>query len=157
NRDYPANVVVNGVMAPAPQRFDKISQEAIVAQPSVAAAFSVAPWLDVGARLSWGIGHVKTVDTIQGMPGPEAAAEVPDQEGQTTIEANDFFIPNGGIGVKARAGDNIEIGLAWNSAIPLHATGNISLLPGAHVAMPITGLTQELAPVPADQQRCHDP
>src|SRR5262249_16313499 len=105
----------------------------------------------------WGFAQVKTIDTIQANPGDPATAEQPEEDGFTTIDTKDLFVFNCGAGVKARAGDNVEIGLSWISPIAVRAKGTIHLDPGDLVTHPSPDLTQVLVPSAPETRLCGDP
>lgn len=137
NRDFECTVsdelcLVDETGAPAPQRYDVVEQEAVIAYPSLAVAYRVHPRIDVGARFSWGFGTVKARNF------PWALANVPEdvrREGDFSADVKDSFMPSFGAGVLVRPIDQLEIGVAYKSKTAMRArgTGNARLGPDTDV------------------------
>jgi hypothetical protein len=107
-------------IAPNPARYDILTQDALIALPSVAVAYRALPWLDVGVRASWGIGTIKASNytwAILNTPEDE------ENDGRFVLDVKDLFIPAFGAGILARAGKNLEFGLAWTSMVNMKAKG----------------------------------
>src|SRR5262249_47440157 len=116
NRNFPCvnqvNCTVDALGTPAPQRYDIVQQEVIIAYPSLAAAYRILPSLDVGFRASWGFGSVKARNFPWALKND---GEDPGLDGDFSAEVKDNMIWNFGAGLLFRPTDNLEIGAAASS------------------------------------------
>lgn len=121
-RQMPAEVAVPGAtdLAPAPQRYDMVEQEALLALPSIGAAYRVLDWIDVGARVTWGFGNLRARTFLWATPN---TSEDPGNDADFTVDASDSFIPAFGLGVLARPAPYLELGLVYNSGLRMRAEG----------------------------------
>lgn len=134
-------------LAPGPQRYDVITQEALLLQPSLAIGYSLLPNLDVGVRLTWGISRLEGKKTVWAIRNYE---EFSGRDSVFTLEgASDNFVPGFGVGALWRPTPSIEIGANYNSALNAHAVGTGSAEVGEGI---IDGVGTE--PIPDDQTRC---
>lgn len=133
--------------APGPQRYDSISQSAVVIQPSLIVAYRVLPNLDLGVRASWGYGEIKGKKTVWGVRNYD------ESRGQDSIftldKARDRFIPGFSLGALYRPTPSFEIGAAYNSKLTVHAVGTGSAEVGDSI---LDGAGTE--PLPDEDARC---
>jgi long-subunit fatty acid transport protein len=137
---------------PPPTRYDVMTQEASVIAPSLAAAYSVLPNLDVGARFSWGIGHVKSTVAIWGSPGN--FEEFVKGDSTITVDASDNFVPIFGVGATYRPTPAIELGLNYTSQATVHAKGSAVSEKGPNVDL--NGTPIVIGPSPEGTARCEE-
>ena len=151
-RDYPAEVMVAGEQAPAPQRYDIVRQEPLVALPSVAVAYRFGP-VDVGARASWGIGQVDARVAVWGL---ENEPELPGRDVLFEVETRDWFAPTYGLGALWHAAPWLEVGVAYAAEVALRNEGDATFELGDELRFPF-GMDEvelELVPVDDDSARC---
>ena len=149
NRNYPETVDVNGMSAPAPQRYDMVKQESIAALPSIAAAYRVTDQLDLGARASWGFGTLNARTYLFGLPNQ---TEDVGTDAVFDIDVKDNFVPAFGFGVLFRPTGSIELGAAYSSEIVLDMKGSGTPKLGPNVAFGDTPVI--VSPLPDDQVKC---
>ncbi len=112
---------------PPPGRYDVLSQEVVVIYPSVAAAYSINDKIDVGARVSWGLGELKAETSLWGLRNFE---EWEGHDAQFKTEATDGFIPAFGFGAMYRPRSDFEFGLNFRSGSSVRAKGIGSAVQG---------------------------
>ncbi len=121
-RKYPRRVDINGVSAPAPQRYDVVSQSAAPIRPSIAVAYSLNDKINLGLRLGWGILRVA------GSRSSWSVANYSEREDFDTFfdvtDGVDAFVPTYGLGMTYRLSDNIEFGAEYSSEFRGNAVGN---------------------------------
>jgi hypothetical protein len=115
-------------VAPPPQRYDMIEQEAATALPSLAASYSIGDKIDVGARVSWGIADIKAVSYTWAIPN---YTEWVGEDSEFSMDVSDHFVPAFGAGALYRPMDNLELGAAYSSAVNIHAKGTGAAILGA--------------------------
>lgn len=108
-------------IAPPPSRYDIVEQDAAVLLPSLAAAYSITPKLDIGVRLSWGFANLKS--TVAVWADPDNYEENIKKDSYLTADATDTFVPAAGLGVTFRPTPNLELAAVWNSMASVRATG----------------------------------
>jgi long-subunit fatty acid transport protein len=133
---------------PPPTRYDIMNEEAAIILPSIAAAYSVTPTLDLGARLSAGIGSVKSTIAVWGLQNHE---EWQQQDGTFTLDAKGF-VWNAQFGANFRPTPEIEVGASYTLPINVHAQGDATNQNGP--AVNIGGAAVIVTPVPDDAARC---
>jgi long-subunit fatty acid transport protein len=136
--------------APPPQRYDIMSQEAAVFVPSIAAAYRIAPQLDIGARVGWGIGEVKSKIALWGTL--DNYAENVKEDVLFSVEGKDNFVPTFGVGVTFRPTPVIELGLNYNSQMSLLAKGEATTDLGPEALFNMFAYT--VRPAPDQEARC---
>jgi len=148
SRGFDERIAVQGPdLAPGPQRYDVIRQDAALINPSLAIAYS--PWdsLDIGARFSWGIG------TLEGARTSWISPNFEEFEGRETVfeieRARDTFVPNFGLGVLYRPSTSWELGAAYSSQVEINAQGN-----GSAVVSELGVVDVELEPVSDAMSLC---
>lgn len=121
-RDFPEEVAVEGAsdLAPAPQRYDIVEQDARTVLPSVAVAYKVNERLNLAVRLSWGFASVKGRKVVWSVRNYE---EGPGADSVFNLDADDPFVPGYGLGALYRPTDFLEIGANYNSGIAIRAKG----------------------------------
>jgi len=156
-RKFPLRVAtLNSNDAPGPQRYDIETQEATIVLPSLAVAYSVTPKVDVGLRVSWGLAHMKASNNVWGQCQDDATIpippycteEIPGIEADFAMDVKDDFIPAFGLGVLFRPVPRVELGLAYQSKIAVHAEGT------AQAVFDPLGINITFDPLPDDQVRC---
>lgn len=163
NRDYTRYEPAAGNLdaGPAPQRYDVVKQESLMAFPSIAGAYRVLPGLDVGLRVSWGFGGLKAKSYTWGFENTE---ENVDKDAVFDVDVSDAFLssfadfaPVFGAGVLYRPTDSIEIGFAYSSEVNMQATGTGTADLGPQLGIPV-GMTFEesyIEPLqPEDRPAC---
>lgn len=154
NRDFKClandNCTVDAAGTPAPQRYDIVHQESILAFPSLAIAYRILPGLDVGVRGSWGFATVKA----RNFPWAGTNhAEDPGFDGDFEADTSDNMILSFGAGVLYRPTDNLELGRSFTSGGRVRGRGHGTTVLGSKVTFP--GLGQDfIEPVPDDQAVC---
>lgn len=152
-REFPETVPVGSAVdpAPAPQRYDIVSQRPIVAFPSVAGAYRVSDRLDVGARVSWGFATIEAKSYVWGVFNEVEDVE---NDGSFEIDASDSFVFNFGVGATYRLTEFLELGLAYVGPVVVDAKGDSTAALGEKLQMPIPGQEDYLEPVPDAQAQC---
>jgi long-subunit fatty acid transport protein len=107
-------------VAPPPQRYDVMEQNAVKAGPTVAAAYTLADVLDLGARLTWGIAHIEATSYVWGVRNYE---EHIGRDGYFQVSAWDYFVPNVGLGLRYRPTSSIEVAASYASAAHARTKG----------------------------------
>ena len=151
-RDYPDLVdTASGTDAPAPQRYDTVSQRAVVVLPSLALAADVGGGLALGARASLGYAATESRKFVQGIANN---SEDPAQDSDVRLAAEDWGVPAFAVGLHYRASPTIELAAAWTSAITIEATGSSSTVFGAALREPAPGMVNYMEPLPDSEVRC---
>ena len=140
----------SGAEAPAPQRYDATSQNAIVVQPSVAVAYRFSDRLSLGARVSWVYASIDTLAYGQAVPNE---AEQRGLDTRARVKATDSFTPQLALGGLYRY-RNWEFGLAWQGGVTLDLQGTANIEIGDTLRNPLPGVEIELVPVPDSEARC---
>jgi long-chain fatty acid transport protein len=132
DRDYPTAVTVFGAAgAPAPQRYDVVSQHAQIVLPSVAGAAALSRELRVGARVSAGYASLSSTKVVQGASN---GAEDPGSDSWVTVDGSDSAIVTGALGVHWAASPTFELAATWDAPIHVHAVGTSSTALGTGLA-----------------------
>lgn len=108
-------------VAPPPQRYDVVKQDAVVILPSIAVAYSVMDKLDIGLRFSGGMASLQSTNYTWVVRNYE---EWIGDDGEFSVDVNDRFIPVFGLGALYRPIPAIEIGASYRSAIAVRARGD---------------------------------
>ncbi len=150
SRKYGSEVTLpSGDVAPAPQRYDNVSQDIILSAPSLAVTYSPTKKIDIGVRGSWGFGRFKGSKTVWTLRNYE---EDPGNDATFTLkETKDNFIPTVGIGVLYRPSSRFEFGAAWNSAGNVYAKGTGASIIGGGSPF---GDAVEVIPRPDNRTKC---
>jgi long-subunit fatty acid transport protein len=125
NRDFAClanhDCTVDATGTAAPQRYDIIHQEVIIAFPSIAVSYRLLPSLDVGVRASWGFATVKARNfTWAGVNH----AEDPGYDGDFEASTTDKMVLSFGFGALFRPTDSIEIGGSFSTGGQVHSSGD---------------------------------
>ncbi|MFN0248164.1 MAG: OmpP1/FadL family transporter [Kofleriaceae bacterium] len=137
-------------VAPPPQRYDIVSQEAAVFVPTIAAAYRISPQLDVGARVGWGIGEVKSKIALWGTL--DNYIENVKEDVLFGVEGKDNFVPSFGVGVTFRPTPVVELGLNYSSQMSLLAKGDATSELGPEALLNTFPIV--VRPVADEEARC---
>lgn len=132
---------------PPPTRYDVLTAESQALFPSVAAAYSILPELDVGLRLTAGRVKSKSTVMVQGTPGN--VNESIRHDTQFTADVSDGFVPTFGLGVTYRPLPQLEIGAVYNHAATIRAKGT-----GQSIKGPNVDPDRVIGPMPDEFSRC---
>ena len=133
-------------VAPPPQRYDVVSQEAAIALPSIAVSYGlgkalgIGDTLDVGARFSWGVGSIKATTYVWGFINFDEAVS---SDSVFSVDVSDRFIPVFATGALYRPTDNLEVGMSYTSQIDVRAKGTGT----AQLGSSLTDLGASIEPV----------
>lgn len=133
---------------PPPSRYDIVEQEAAIILPSIAAAYSITPDLDIGGRFSLGFAHVKSTVVVWGEPANYH--EYIKKDGVFTLDATDSLVTTWSLGATYRPAPAIEIGAQYTSPINMLAKGNAMSSNGPEVQL--NG--QPIIVLPSIDSRC---
>lgn len=107
-------------LAPGPQRYDIIEQDARTITPSIAVAYSPLANLDIGVRLGWGFASTKGTKTVWAIRNYE---EYVGRDSTFTLDASDNFVPGFSLGALYRPTPWLELGAAYHSKSEIRAKG----------------------------------
>ncbi len=151
-RSYPDQVRTrSGAMAPAPQRYDIVSQSGTIAFPTVGGAVRLSDLLSIGGRVSWGFAQVSTRRFAQGLP---SRSESPGRDTDTRIVVKDDKIIAYGLGAHYRPSADLELGLAYTSPIRIDARGTSNTILGEELRNLLPGKETTIVPVDDSMARC---
>ena len=136
---------------PAPQRYDIISQSALVAFPSLGASYRVHDLVDVGARVTWGFGHIKARTFTWGITNH---GEDPNLDADFELDVKDAFVPTFGFGALARPMANLEVGVMYKRQATIDAKGPSTADLGSGLGLP--GQPDRLEPVTPGTEACQE-
>jgi long-subunit fatty acid transport protein len=111
-----------GCIAPPPTRYDVLTSESTALFPSIAAAYRIAPSLDIGARFSAGTAKAKTQVMVWGTTNN--VEESVRNDTFATLDVKDGFIPTFGIGMTWRPSPVLEIGAVYNAPAVFKTRGS---------------------------------
>jgi long-chain fatty acid transport protein len=149
-RDFPAQVTVNGGAAPAPQRFDLINENVIVAYPTLAVAWRPLPWLYVGGAFQPTVAHLQehvyAMSYALALIDPNVKCSTPDgakipEASPCALKAGldlwDKFAPTGILSALARPVEHVELGLSARLPLSFDTSGDGSTEspPGVNVTV----------------------
>lgn len=120
-------------VAPPPARYDVLTQEARVLFPTVALAYRINKYVDVGGRFSWGLANLNSTKSI--WPQYGNFAESPLLDGHIDLSTKDNFVPAFGLGAQFHVTKNIDIGVNYNSQANINAQGDIRSQTGRNVLL----------------------
>jgi long-chain fatty acid transport protein len=151
NRDYPTAVTVFGTAgAPAPQRYDVVTQHALIVLPSVVGAAALSRTLRIGARVSAGYASLSSTKVVQGVSN---GAEDPGSDSWVSVSGTDSAILTGALGVHWTASPELELAATWDAPIHVHAVGTSSTALGLGQQY-VMGQPNYIEPVPDAQAVC---
>ncbi|RMH43788.1 MAG: hypothetical protein D6689_04190 [Deltaproteobacteria bacterium] len=151
-RDYPQTVRTrDGDEAPAPQRYDAVSQDGIVVFPSAGFAVRLSDRLDAGLRATLAYARVRSTRVVQGVPN---RGEEPGRDIAVTVDATDPGAFTYALGFRFRASDDLEIGGAYAAATTFHAEGVMVSEPGANLQQLAADGGSLIVPVDPGDVRC---
>ena len=134
---------------PPPQRYDVVSQQALVALPSVAVAYRAFDVVDVGARASWGVARLAASSHVWGVRNYE---EWVGYDGVFGLEVRDDFVPAWGAGALYRPAPWLEIGASYASAMHVDGQGTGTVTLGSGLGL--GSVREEIVPVDDGDARC---
>lgn len=150
-RNYPDTVqTASGSTAPAPQRYDTVTQDALIALPSLAVAVPLSDSIRIGGRVSYGFARMTSRRFAQGLPGEED----PGTDTDASIAVADDAIVAWGAGVHVRASDQVELGVSYASPITINARGTASPVLGEDLRNLMPGTETRIVPVDDAEARC---
>lgn len=151
-RDYPDTVDTRGgTGAPAPQRYDTVSQAAVMVLPSVALAWRAGDRLAVGGRASLGYAATASRKFVQGIANN---AEDPAQDSDVRLSARDWGVPAFAVGVHYAASPTVELAASWTSPITIRAVGESATVLGPALREPVPGMDNYMEPLADGEVRC---
>lgn len=119
-------------VAPPPNRYDILEQDVSVAFPSIAAAYSITPQLDVGVRASWGFGGSKGRQILWGLRNYEEDIH---SDAEFEVDVKDNFIPAASVGVMYRPMPVVEVGAQYQMRRKINFTGHGSAVLGTNLGL----------------------
>jgi long-subunit fatty acid transport protein len=151
-RSYPDSVrTASGAVAPAPQRYDTVSQEGVIALPSAGLSYAVSDKVTVGARASYGFASVASRRFAQGLPND---AEDPAADTDATVQVEDRSVITWGAGLHIHASPTWEIGAAYSAPIRIDAVGTTATVLGDDLRNLTPGEETRIEPVPDNMAQC---
>ncbi len=132
---------------PPPTRYDVMTAESAALFPSIAAAYSILPELDVGLRLSAGNVKSKSTVIVQGTPGN--VNESVRHDTQFTADVKDGFVPTFGLGATYRPLPVLELAATYNYSATLRTKGT-----GQSIKGPNVDQDRVIGPIPDEMSRC---
>jgi len=150
-RDFPTTVrTASSDEAPAPQRYDAVSQTGLIVFPSMGVAMRVSERVNLGVRASWTYAHIQTTKVVQGVPN---RGEEPGRDTMATIDVTDPFTLAYALGFHFRKSDSFEMGATYTGPIAMHAVGTSVTTPGEDLVAVAQG-GNLIEPVPDAEARC---
>ena len=137
-------------VAPNPARYDVVTREAVLFQPTLAASYRVLPKLDVGARFGWGISSVKSSVHVWSAPGN--VVEDVGGDGVLEVEGRDNFVPSYGAGFTYRVSPAIELAGNYSSEMYVNAKGTAKSTLGPRSGS--SGVEVMVVPLPDEFAQC---
>jgi long-chain fatty acid transport protein len=119
-------------VAPPPGRYDILEQDVSAAFPSLAAAYSITPELDVGLRVSWGFAGTKATTILWGLRNYEEDIR---SDGLFAVDAKDNFIPTGQLGLLYRPSPSLELGAQYTTEKTANFKGTAQATLGANLGL----------------------
>lgn len=137
------------VEPPPPTRYDIVEQGAEFFVTSVGASYRISPKLDVGARLSVGVGRITARTFLWGLPNYEESTR---NEAVFALDVRDNFIPSGGLGVAYRPTREIELAAQYTGELALVGEGTAEVQLSQYLTL--AGIPAEITAAPDDEARC---
>jgi len=123
---WPTQVSVAGQPAPAPQRYDLVSEDLLQIFPTVAVAWRPLDFISVGAAFNWVYTAPKFRQAVY-LPLAPAGSENPYYDVDATIDVSDTFEPAYTLGALARLTENLQVGVNYRSSADIDASGTVKL------------------------------
>ena len=132
---FPRTVQINDVTAPAPQRYDFIDSDLLVAYPTFAVAYKPLDMISVGAAFHWVYMHSQFHQTSYVPPADPNLKELPLQDYDTNLDVTDSFTPSFSVGALARPTEHLEVGVNYRYKTEMDASGTVvaTSQPGASI------------------------
>lgn len=129
--------------SPSPQRYLLLESTALMAIPTVGAAYEIAPGVRLGASLGWGLAWVETSAAAPALAQDGISPALDDVKVKVT--AKDLFVPRATIGAHASAGRLVELGARLMWSAPIEASGHASTEANAFTARAASGDGSKIA------------
>jgi long-chain fatty acid transport protein len=114
---------------PAPQRYLLVESTALMAIPTVGAAYEPTTGLRIGASFGWGLAWVRSSAAGAGLRQDGMRPE--DNDTRVTVIAKDLFVPRATLGAQAAIGSHVELGAMVMASAPIDAVGDARTEAGA--------------------------
>jgi len=137
--------------APPATRYDIMKQEAAIALPSVVAAYSVGPSLDLGLRLSAGQASIKSTTALWATLQANYEEDIA-KDGVFSLDARDNFVFGFGLGATFRPNPSVELGFNYSSELDIHSKGTSTSVLGPQAGLPPLAVT--IGPTPDERALC---
>jgi long-chain fatty acid transport protein len=140
---------------PAPQRYMLIESTALMAIPTIGAAYAVTDAFRIGASFGWGLAWVRT--SAAGVGLRQDGMKPEENDTKVTIVAKDLFVPRATVGAHATLGPFVELGgvLTWSA--PIQARGDAQTAAGAFSSRAATGDESKVAHGDTSARDCGQP
>jgi hypothetical protein len=140
---------------PAPQRYMLVESTALMAIPTIGAAYAITDALRIGASFGWGLAWVRT--SAAGVGLRQDAMKPEENDTRVTITAKDLFVPRATFGAHATLGPNVELGAAFTWSAPIHARGDAQTAAGAFSSRAAAGDGSKIAHGDTSVRDCGQP
>ena len=140
---------------PAPQRYLLVESTALMAIPTIGAAYEIASRVRLGASFGWGLAWVRSSGAGAGLRQDGMSPE--DDDTRVTIVAKDLFVPRATIGAQAGLGANVEVGARLMVSAPIDARGDARTEVGAFSARAASGDGSAIAHGDTSARDCGQP
>ena len=119
-RDFGTYTLEAPGVAPPPQRYDIVHQDAIVILPSIAAAYTMNSKLSLGLRMSWGIARLEATSYTWAIRNYQ---EWIGDDSEFVVEVTDRFVPGLALGALYRPVPDVVIGAAYTTRLAVAGRG----------------------------------
>lgn len=126
---FPTTVRLNGANAPAPQRYDFLEHELLVAYPTAAVAFRPWQFLSVGAAFHWVYSSLK-FHQITYLTAARSGDENPDWDYDVHLDVSDGFEPSASAGALLAPNEHWQLGVNWRYSTDIDASGTATASTG---------------------------
>jgi hypothetical protein len=109
---------------PSPQRYDLIYEDVLFMWPTIAASYRLTEKLSLGAGFQWGIFHVIFKTAINN--GMVSTPTSFNNDTISTLDAWDYFVPAGILGLSWNPIDRVEFGFGVRISDKIHAKGKLT-------------------------------
>lgn len=129
--------------SPSPQRYLLLESTAVMAIPTIGAAYEIARGLRLGASVGWGLAWVETSAAAPGLAQDGISPALDDVK--VTVKAKDLFVPRATLGAHASVGPLVELGAMFAWSAPIVAGGVATTEANAFTARAAGGDTSKIA------------
>ena len=109
---------------PSPQRYDIIEEDVLFLWPTIAASYRLTEKLSLGAGFQWGIIHLVFKTAINN--GTVSSPRSYMNDTISTLDAWDYFVPAGILGLSWSPMDRIEFGFGMRISDKINAKGKVT-------------------------------